>query len=106
MPKTNKWSVNSDNANIAAPAQGNSSDFEKCIRELNKHNADYYTKTNDDGTVQIVCYSPYYSYDNEHNKLNTTCYVYNWCDTYTIDGEFIKHEVYECAYTTELDYTL
>ena len=79
-------------------------DFEKCKAALDKVGACYFTKFGENNTNKLVCYSPYVSYNFEKDEVEIHCYVYHWVDTYDADGNFISHEVYEAAYTEELDY--
>jgi len=103
MEKINNWSATNNGMKFTFM----SNDLERCSALLDKENAPYFTRetTLEDGSTgtELISYSPYYKYDSEHNILDISCYVYNWCDTYDKDGNFLKHEVYECTYSTELD---
>lgn len=80
-------------------------DFTRDVASLRKCNANFFTRADKDG-IAVVNYDPYLIYNKETQAYEPSCYVYHWCDTYDPNGNFIKHEVYECTYTTELDYDI
>lgn len=81
-------------------------DFEKCTAALDKVGACYFTRTKENGNKELICYSPYISYNFEKDDVDIHCYVYHWIDTYDANENFISHEVYEAAYTSELNYDI
>ena len=89
---------------IPFAGEGND-DLDKCIKLMHDCGADFFARKSDEG-YQIVCYSPYYLYDNEGKELRVLNYVYHWVDTYDEQGNFIKHEAFESTFTTELDYDI
>lgn len=93
----------------------NYSDLDNCIESLKSCGATYYTRdiiTNYyDGSsektgTELVCYSPYMTYDYKKGEPFIHCYVYHWKDEYDIDGKFISHTPFEGLYTSELDYEI
>ena len=75
-------------------------DISTCLDALTSAGAPHFIRDTEDGGSAVVCYSPYVTVDYDTGEIITHCYVYNWVDTFDKDGKFIKHEVYECAYST------
>ena len=78
-------------------------DYFHCINTLNTCGANYFTRPIENGGVKIVCYSPYYVYDNKTGEASISCYVLHWVDTYNAGGEFISHKVYESVWVKNIE---
>lgn len=81
-------------------------DISTCIDTLCRANAPHFVKELEDGGSAVVCYSPYITVNYDTGEITTHFYVYHWKDIFDKDGNFIRHEVYENTYLTELNYEI
>lgn len=79
-------------------------DLERCINELERYGAHYFTRFNsENATTEVICYEPYVIYNIETKAAEVISYVYHWKDSYDEDGNFISHEAYEGVYSHDFD---
>lgn len=64
-------------------------DYQKTIELLSRHRANF-TAMRCNNQLRILCFGISYNAKDE-----VIGYVYLWQDTYTLDGEFIEHKVFE-----------
>lgn len=80
----------------------NYSDLEQVISAMERDKAAYFTRKVDNGT-ELICYSPYFTYDYKTNKETIHCYVYYWVDSFDANGKFVSHKPLEGFYSRTLD---